>query len=117
MNVGIDIDGTISEAPELFTLLSRVLRAAGHKVHIITYRDPAPASVEETKRELADWKIAYNALHLPEDKLGIGMGEWKGQIAEQLGLDIMFDDALEVLEAMPKRVLRFWVVPEDVLRE
>lgn len=48
MNVGLDIDGTITENPQFFALLSRVLRAAGHKVHIVSYRDPK--SVEETKR-------------------------------------------------------------------
>jgi hypothetical protein len=115
MNIGIDIDGTISESPQFFALLSRVLRAAGHQVHIITYRDPSPQSVAETKQELASWKIAYDALHIPDDGLSIGMGEWKRDVANATNLDIMIDDSLEVLAAMPKKVLRFWVVPEDVL--
>ena len=114
MNYGLDIDGTITEMPELFALLTRVLRAAGHKVHIVTYRDPA--SAEETKNELKTHKVVYDKLHLPDDK-GIGMGNWKHDVAEQEKLDIMIDDSLEVLAAMPNRVLRFWVVPEDVLRE
>ena len=120
MNIGLDIDGTISESPQFFALLSAVLKAAGHKVHIITYRDPSPQSVEETKRELADWKIAYDELHLPNNDPSIGMGEWKRDVAEQLDLDIMIDDSLEVLAAMgamSKKVLRFWVIPEDVLRD
>ena len=115
MNVAIDIDGTISENPQFFALLSRVLKTAGHKVHIISYRDPSPKSVAETKQELADWKIAYDELHLPDGILNIGMGEWKRSRAEKVGLTIMIDDTLEVLAAMPKKVLRMWVVPEDVL--
>jgi len=115
MNIGLDIDGTISESPQFFALLSAVLKAAGHQVHIITYRDPSPQSVEETKRELSSWKISYNSLHLPEDDFGMGMGEWKRSMAQKLSIRLMIDDSLEVLAAMPKGVLRMWVVPDDVL--
>ena len=115
MNIGLDIDGTISESPQFFALLSRVLKAAGHQVHIISYRDPSPKSVAETKQELKSWKIAYDELHLPNDDFAMGMGEWKRSISEKVGLTMMIDDSLEVLAAMPKGVLRMWVVPEDVL--
>ena len=114
MNIGIDIDGTITENPQFFALLSATLKTAGHKVHVVTYRDPE--SVEETKQELADWKISYDALHLPNSDSNLGMGEWKSDVAEQLSLDIMIDDSLEILAAMPERTLRFWIVPEDLLR-
>ena len=118
-SIGLDLDGTISEAPQFFALLSAVLKAAGHQVHIITYRDPSPQSIEETKQELADWKISYDALHIPSDDFGMGMGEWKRSVAEKLSpsLDLMFDDSLEVLSLMPKGILRMWVLPEDVLRD
>lgn len=55
-------------------------------------------------------------MHIPDDDFGMGMGEWKRDVAEKLGLSIMIDDALEVLAAMPQKVFRLWVVPEDVLR-
>ena len=113
MNTGFDIDGCISEAPAFFALLSRVLKAAGHQVHIITYRDPK--SVAETKQELKSWKISYDALHIPNLDSDLGMGEWKRDVAKRLNLDMMIDDSLEVLSLMPKGVLRMWVVPEDVL--
>ena len=115
MNIGLDIDGTIdgsSESSQFFALLSKSLKAAGHQVHIVTYRDPE--SIEETKRELSSWKISYDELHLPDGNLG--MGEWKADIAKAMNLDIMVDDRLEILAVMPEKVLRFWVVPEDVLR-
>jgi hypothetical protein len=40
MKVALDIDGTISEHPEFFVMLSAALRAAGHHVLVLTYRDP-----------------------------------------------------------------------------
>jgi len=40
MNVALDIDGTISENPRFFALLASALRAGGHRVVILTYRDP-----------------------------------------------------------------------------
>ena len=90
-----------------------MLKAAGHKVHIVSYRDPA--SVAETKQELAEWKISYDELHLPDGNLG--MGEWKADIARDMNIDIFVDDRLEILQKMPRKVLRMWVVPEDVLRD
>lgn len=36
MNIGIDIDGTLTRYPEFFQELGRVWRAAGHKVYLIT---------------------------------------------------------------------------------
>ncbi len=39
MKAALDIDGTITERPEFFAVLSRALRAAGHRVLILTYRD------------------------------------------------------------------------------
>src|SRR5262249_11737577 len=57
MNVALDVDGTISEHPELFALLSASLRAAGHAVIVLTYRDPE--RVEHTRTELAGWGITY----------------------------------------------------------
>jgi len=47
----IRIDGTISEHPEFFAVLSSALRTAGHRVVVLTYRDPARA--EATNAQLA----------------------------------------------------------------
>ena len=85
MNIGLDIDGTIdgsSESQQFFALLSASLKTAGHKVHIVTYRDPR--SITETKQELAEWEIAYDALHIPNLDSDLGMGEWKRDVAKRL---------------------------------
>jgi hypothetical protein len=36
MNIGIDIDGTLTKYPDFFVELGRIWRKAGHKVYIIT---------------------------------------------------------------------------------
>jgi hypothetical protein len=35
--------------------------------------------------------------------------EWKSQMAAQLDLDLMIDDAPEVLNAMPTKTKRLWL--------
>ena len=47
MIVALDIDGTIDESVELFRILSTSLRSDGHRLIILTYRDPARVSQTE----------------------------------------------------------------------
>ena len=49
MKIGIDIDGTITAAPPLFSVLTRALRKEGHEVVIVTFRDKGyrPETVED----------------------------------------------------------------------
>src|SRR5581483_11571710 len=58
MNVALDIDGTISEHPEFFAVLSAALRKAGHRVLVLTYRDPARG--EATRAQLTAWGIEFD---------------------------------------------------------
>jgi len=109
VNIGIDIDGTISAAPEFFAVLTRTFRREGHKVYIITYREPM--AVEATRRELADWGIEYDDMHLcgnAED-----MGPWKAKIAKLLDLDIMFDDMPQSLCRLAPEIKRFWLCDSE----
>src|SRR5688500_1375935 len=84
MRVGLDIDGLLDERPEFFALLSAALRAGGHFVAILTYRDPARE--EHTHRQLAAWGVVFDELHfarsLPD----------KGRLCRELQLDVYFDD-------------------------
>ncbi len=41
LNIGLDYDGTITSAPEIFLALAKSFKAAGHKVYIITMRYPS----------------------------------------------------------------------------
>ena len=105
MNIGIDIDGTISSAPEFFSCLSKAFRHAGHKVYIITYR--SPRAVQATRDQLALWGVQYDEMYLCGNMEE--MGQWKAKIAAMLELDVMFDDMPQSLCQLGPEVKRFWL--------
>lgn len=118
MNIGVDLDDTISELPEFFAIVSQALRRHGHKVYIVSYR--SAASFDESRREVAAWGIEHDGLFHPVD--GERIGAFKSRIASELDLDVFFDDMPEALAEMPPKVKRFWLCdPEfydlqDVIR-
>jgi hypothetical protein len=97
MKVALDIDGTISEHPEFFALLSAALRAAGHHVLVLTYRDPTRDAA--TREQLASWGVVF------DDLVIAGSLEAKGELCGALGVDLFFDDQDECIAAVPERVL------------
>jgi hypothetical protein len=97
MKVALDIDGTISEHPEFFALLASTLRAAGHRVVVLTYRDPARA--EATRAQLAAWGVGFDELVIAPSL------DVKGELCGALGVDLYFDDQDECIAAVPERVL------------
>jgi hypothetical protein len=97
MKVALDIDGTISEHPEFFAVLSTALRAAGHQVLVLTYRDAARA--EATRAQLATWGVTFDELVIAPSL------EAKGQLCSTLGVDLFFDDQDECIAAVPESVL------------
>jgi hypothetical protein len=97
MKVALDIDGTISEHPELFALLSASLRAAGHVVVILTYRDPERA--ELTRRQLAGWRIEFDQILFAPSLHG------KGELCREHGIDVFIDDQDECIVGTPENVL------------
>ncbi|MEI7752556.1 MAG: HAD family hydrolase, partial [Candidatus Omnitrophota bacterium] len=68
MKVCFDIDGTITERPEFFSLLSRAVRKSGGKVFVVTSRTRSAENMEATKREVNDCGIEYDELHMLEDR-------------------------------------------------
>ena len=58
MVIGLDIDDTITQHPEFFSLISHALIDAGHEVVIITFREDR--QIAETDLKL--WNIAYSKL-------------------------------------------------------
>jgi hypothetical protein len=97
MKVALDIDGTISEHPEFFAVLSAGLRAAGHQVLVLTYRHPATA--DATRARLAGWGIQFDELVIAPSL------EAKGPLCGTLGVDLFFDDQDECIAAVPEGVL------------
>lgn len=62
MRVALDIDGTITEKPEFFSLLSRAVRREGGMVIVVTSRLGTPEAEKETRKELLAWKIEFDEL-------------------------------------------------------
>ncbi len=104
-NIGVDIDGTATALPIFFSFLTKALVAAGHRVIIITYRMEQFRDI--TIADLESLGIAYTELHLCGEYLPAHI--WKAKLAEELQLDMMFEDASDNLAAMPPRVARVWV--------
>ena len=97
MKVALDIDGTISERPEFFAVLSAALRATGHSVIVLTYRDSD--RVDATKAQLVTWGVQFDQLVIAPSL------ESKGALCGELGVDLLFDDQDECIAAVPERVL------------
>ena len=103
--IGVDIDGTVTAMPAFFSLLCNSLMASGHEVHIITYR--FSHFEEQTKELLKELNVPYTKMHFGGEQPS--PPAWKGELAKELKLDMMFEDSLENLAAMPPQVARVWV--------
>lgn len=84
MRIGLDIDGLLDERPDFFSFLSVTLRAAGHFVAVLTYRDPD--SRTRTEGQLAAWGIEYDELHFARSLAD------KGRLCREVKIDVYFDD-------------------------
>lgn len=110
MRIGLDLDDTITALPEWFSVVTKALVAAGHEVHVITYRSPGTEA--EVQVELAELGIEYTGLHLPT--AGELPPAWKSRVAGELELDLMIEDSPEVLVRMPKGTARMWLCDPEV---
>lgn len=90
-SIGIDLDGTIDEAPIFFHLLTH--RWPG-KVVIITFRDDRA----KAERRLAEFGIRYDELVLVRSL------EAKAEEIRDRGILIYFDDQDEALKPVPHQV-------------
>jgi hypothetical protein len=97
MTIALDIDGTISDRPDFFAVLSVAFRAAGHHVVILSYRDPARA--DATRAQLGAWGVAFDELVIAESL------EAKGRLCAEHGVDVFIDDQDECIATVPESVL------------
>ena len=112
MNIGIDIDGTITAKPKFFKELSRRIRAEGGKVFIVSARLPVPWVYKVTEKELKALGIEYDELHLIPDE-GIkgdipgapdGLDWYRQYLWQKVafclahGVELFFDDDDTVVE-------------------
>lgn len=62
LRLGLDIDGTITAAPDFFVALAERCLAAGGEVHIVSSR--SPSVLNETEKELRALGLRYSAVYL-----------------------------------------------------
>lgn len=101
MTIALDIDGTISEHPAFFALLAASFRASGHRVIVLTYRDPVRAAA--TRAQLAAWGVEFDDLVIAPSLTG------KGELCTAHAVDVFFDDQDECIADVPESVLVFKV--------
>ncbi len=89
--IGLDLDGTIDEAPDFFGLLARYWPG---KVYIVTYRsDRAKAEAD-----LARFGIRYDELIL------VSSFDAKAAILVEKEISVYFDDQPEMLKNVPPTI-------------
>jgi len=94
MVIGLDLDDTITRHPAFFACIATALRAAGHRVVVITHRaDPSDA-----RRTLETLGVPHDGLHCQSradrDRHGLA---WKALVCRELGVDVMFEDCPETV--------------------
>ncbi len=99
MRVGLDLDGLLDERPDFFSFLTVALRAAGHFIAILTYRDPE--SRLRTESQLAGWGIAHDELRFAHSLSD------KGRLCRELEIDVYFDDQDECIQDVPEKTTVF----------
>ncbi|MBM4365530.1 MAG: hypothetical protein FJ102_04900 [Deltaproteobacteria bacterium] len=111
MHVGIDIDGTITRHPAFFAFLAGSLRAAGHRVTIVTYRHDRASAAED----LAAMGVAYDALvSWDPDIVPIpNFDRWKGDVCAHLGIELFFEDRPETINHLPAGTVGLLVVAPE----
>lgn len=95
MRVGLDLDGLLDERPDFFAFLTAALRAGGHFVAVLTYRDPESRS--RTEAQLAGWGIGFDELHFARSLSD------KGRLCREVDIDLYFDDQDECVVGVDER--------------
>ena len=113
MNVGIDIDDTITAIPEFFKELTISFANKGHKIHIITSRTDNEEVRKYTQKELKELGVVYDYLYFlpsfsnancPNNEL-----DWyqkylwqKADYCFKNFISVYFDDDLKVVSLFQK---------------
>ncbi len=117
LRFGIDIDGTIAQAPRHFKRLIDALLDTGNQVYILTAR--REATREETVALLAALGINYSGLIMQPDDWLAGVPEFKVHAVREKELHLTMDDdpancwaILQQTEALAGHMLPIPETPE-----
>jgi hypothetical protein len=92
--LGLDLDGTITDAPDFF---KQLVEGWGGPVYVITYRDDMASCVRDLERYGIEVTEIILVNSLPEK------AEW----INKLGITVFFDDMDEVTKYIPYTVKVF----------
>jgi hypothetical protein len=105
LRLGLDWDDTVTDCPAAFGLIGRMFQS----VVIITLNHGV--TIKEAERRLG-CRID-RVEHCPDDVVIAGLSHiWKAETCIRLGVDLMFDDDLDVVGACRKAGIQaIWVNP------
>ena len=87
MKIAIDIDGCISEYPNIFSILTKALKSSDNiEIVIISARENSQKAKQKTIQELKELGIVYDYLILTDDKQ---------QTIKENSIDIFIDNQIE----------------------
>ena len=98
MNIGVDLDATISMYPEFFSFFTKAMSEAGHKIYIVT--DRGQGTEETVAKELEGYGITYDVLKITRNK---------DEYIIKEGIEVLFDDMDEYFQELPESVAVFKV--------
>lgn len=113
MLVAVDIDGTVDAAPTIFLSLMQALRAAGHRVVVVT-GSAAPTVCQQDLTDKANYLQqlglgeAYDELVVIADPVA----ETKPQWLKDNGADLLIDNRKATAKAAPCLALVPWATRE-----
>ena len=115
MHICLDIDDTITYAPEFFVQL--VARFPEAEVSIVTFR----GELEETRSYLDSLPIRFDRLIVSTDsELGKSeeqtLPEWKAGVVNDLKPDLFFEDMPEVVTLIDRSIFVFMPC-DDLIRD
>ena len=96
MLIALDFHQCVNYYPDVFTFLTRWLRASGHRVIILSATSPCNGAWLE--KDLQHWNIEYDDIIMLDADIQGGYldfadaSEWKQAKMQELGVDLLFDD-------------------------
>jgi ribonucleotide monophosphatase NagD (HAD superfamily) len=96
IKIAVDLDGTISEYPQFFTLLTKAMSQAGCKIYVVT--DRPPETEEQVSEQLQSYGITYDIIKITSQKSRYILKE---------GITVLFDDVDEYFLDLPAEVAVF----------
>ena len=99
MNLGLDLDGTITESPEYFALLKKAWKGAGAKIFVISYRSDYNKAKEDVERLIGE----------VDEIILVDSFDAKAAVIKEKNIGVYYDDQPEMMHNIPAGVQVFLV--------